>query len=175
MKNMEITIRPALAADLAVVAAVHIQSWLETYPGIMPQERLDALNHEASLRNWQRTLDSQSQFFVAEVDAVLCGFAVGGENRMCEGCDTGLANACSAELAAMYVLKKYHGRGVGKALFATFSSCMQAQGHKDLVAWVAAKNPACGFYARIGGEAIDSRVMIVMGKAVPLIAYRYQL
>ncbi|MCB5266486.1 MAG: hypothetical protein LHW46_00045 [Candidatus Cloacimonetes bacterium] len=35
-------IRSVKAEDLEGIAACHIQSWRETYPGIMPQEKLDA-------------------------------------------------------------------------------------------------------------------------------------
>jgi GNAT superfamily N-acetyltransferase len=175
MNAKVITIRPALATDLAAVAQVHIQSWRETYPKIMPQEKLDAMNLNSSLRNWQNSIDSDSLFYIAQVGGTLCGFVVGGVNRRCDDCETGLANACGAELAAMYVQKKYHGKGVGKALFDAFTLGIKELGHKDMVAWVAAQNPACGFYAHIGGEAIDRRMMVVMGKGVPLLAYRYQL
>ncbi len=171
----DITIRKAEPQDIESVARVHIQSWRETYPGIMPQAKLDSMNLEASMRNWQNTLAGDSWFYVAEVEAEFCGFISGGVNRSNEGCSTGLADSCSAELAAMYILAKHHGKGIGRALYSTIAGKAISQGHKSMVAWVAEKNPACGFYAHMGGELVDSRIMMVMGCEVPLVAFRFML
>jgi len=172
---MNINIREAGMNDIARVAQVHIQSWRETYPGIMPQQKMDSLSLEACTRNWQNAINEGYWFYIAEVRGELCGFVSGGLNRSNEGCATGLADACSAELAAMYILAKYHGMGVGRALFNTFKERAASLGHESMVAWVAKQNPACGFYARMGGMQVDSRDLMVMGTPVPLLAYSYNI
>jgi hypothetical protein len=61
-------IKPATFDDIEAIATVHIQSWKETYPGIMPAQRIAALNLESCMRNWQRSLEAGSRVFVAVVD-----------------------------------------------------------------------------------------------------------
>lgn len=141
----------------------------------MPQRRIESLNHESCQRNWDNSLASGTVVYVAEVDGVLCGFVSGGENRHNQDCKTGLADACTAELAAMYILQKYHKMGVGRALFDIFVAEMKSHGHKSMAIWVAEKNPACGFYARMGGEPTDSRILMVCDEPIPLLAYCFNL
>ncbi|MDZ4181327.1 MAG: GNAT family N-acetyltransferase, partial [Candidatus Cloacimonadaceae bacterium] len=105
----------------------------------------------------------------------IVGFVSGGKNRSQEGCESGLASACDGELAAMYLLKAYHRRGIGRALTEVFSERLRSLGYRSMVAWVAEKNPATGFYQRMGGELIDRRILIVCEESVPVIAYRYIL
>lgn len=37
-------IREAIESDVEAIAHVHVASWRETYPGIMPQPILDSLS-----------------------------------------------------------------------------------------------------------------------------------
>lgn len=167
------TIRRANSEDLAAIAACHIQSWRETYPGIMPREKLDAMNIPASIRNWQSSLNEGHIFLVAEVSGAVCGFASGGENRSHPDCETGIGNSCSAELGALYLLQSHQGLGIGRALFESFCKDALDLGHQTMVVWVAEKNASCGFYAHMGGEMVDRKVLKVINTPVPVIAYSY--
>jgi GNAT superfamily N-acetyltransferase len=166
-------IRKVKEEDLAAIARCHIQSWRETYPGIMPKEKLDALNIPASMRNWQYTLDQRQVFLVATVSGTVCGFASGGENRSNPDSETGIGDTCSAELGALYLLKKHQGLGIGRALFDGFCKEVLDRGHHSMVVWVAEKNISCGFYAHMGGEQVDRKILKVIITDVPVIAYRY--
>jgi len=172
---MKVTIRNAVPADAPSLAAVHIQSWLETYPGIMPQQKLDSLNMEASARNWSNAIATCEVVMVAKLDGRIIGFVSGGKNRLQEGCETGLANRCDAELAAMYMFAEFHGKGIGRAMFEAFTSRLSSLGYKQMAIWVAAKNSSIGFYQRMGGLLIDSRTLTVCGEQIPLLAYRCEL
>jgi hypothetical protein len=46
-------IRIATRDDIPGLARVHVQSWLETYHGLMPQEILDAITLEARILQWE--------------------------------------------------------------------------------------------------------------------------
>ncbi|MCB5260864.1 MAG: GNAT family N-acetyltransferase [Candidatus Cloacimonetes bacterium] len=167
------TIRRAKQEDIEAIAACHIQSWRETYPGIMPQEKLEAMNITASMRNWQYTLDQEQVFLVAEASGTICGFAAGGDNRSNQDCETGIGDSCSAELGALYLIQKFQGLGIGRALFECFCKEVLALGHQNMVVWVAQQNVSCGFYAHMGGELVDKKMLKVINTSVPVIAYRY--
>lgn len=172
---MSYIIRTATSQDASGMAAVHIQSWLETYPGVMPQQKLDSLNLEASTRNWSNAIATCEVVMVAELEGRIIGFVSGGKNRSQEDCETGLANFCDAELAAMYMFAEFHGRGIGRAMFEAFTSRLRSLGYKQMAIWVAAKNSSTGFYRKMGGLLIDSRDLTVCGEQVPLLAYRCEL
>lgn len=166
-------IRSAKAEDVASIAKCHIQSWQETYPGIMPQEKLEAMNITASMRNWQHALEHGQIFLLAEVSGTICGFASGGENRSNQGCETGIGDSCSAELGALYLIQRFQKMGIGRALFESFCREALALGHRSMVVWVAQENESCRFYAHMGGEKVDKKILKVINTDVPVIAYRY--
>ena len=103
-----IVIRPAVESDIEAIATVNIQSWKETYPGIMPAKKLAALNLERCIRNWQLSMQSGTFVFVAEREGQIVGFVSGGKNRTSEISECGLGDACDCELAAIYILRKHH-------------------------------------------------------------------
>jgi len=173
--NQEILIRPARTDDIAAIVQVHIKSWQETYPGIMPERKIASLNPEGSQRNWEHAFASGSHIFVAEVDGQVVGFVSGGKNRPQDDCETGIGNGCEAELTAMYMLRAHHGRGIGRMMFDRFTARMVAEGYHSMVLWVAEKNPTVRFYERMGGEKVDRRILMVCDEPVPVLAYRYWL
>ena len=172
---MSFVIRNAVPEDAPDIAKVHIQSWKETYPGIMPQQRIDALNQESSTRNWLAGFERKDEIFVAVVAGQVVGFVSGGKNRIQDGCESGEANKCDCELAAMYLLRDFQGLGIGKALLHTLAERFKDLGFSSMVAWVAEKNPSVQFYAHLGGERIDRKILLVCEVEVPVLAYRYCL
>lgn len=135
-------IRAATTADIAGLARVHVQSWRETYVGIVPQAFLDGLNLESRERQWRRTLEVSNAVFVAEDQDQIVGFASCGAARD-EGFD--------GEVYALYLLESQHGLGIGKALFQAALEAMWSQGKRRVIVWVLADNPTRRFYQRMGG------------------------
>lgn len=172
---MQYRIEKASKADAAKIAAVNMQSWRETYPGIMPQSILDNLKLESFLTHWEKVISAEGCLLVVKMGDDVIGFAAGGVNCPREGCETNMANACESELGAMYLLADYHKMGIGKALFNAFAAEMRASGYRSMVLWVAKKNPACDFYRSTGGKEIDAKITTVCGVGIPVIAYCYEL
>ncbi len=171
--DIQYQIRLAELNDVAHISEVNIQSWKETYPGIMPDEKIAGLTKESCIKNWVNALSQGSVILVAIVDGIIVGFVAGGENLEKSFCKTGLGNECECELSAMYILQRYHKMGIGKGLFGNFVLLMQRFKHTSMVVWVAEKNPATGFYARMDGEIVDNKDLIVCDIPVPIVAYRF--
>lgn len=168
-------IRTAVLSDSEGIAAVQIQSWWETYQGIMPQERLDGMSTERSTKHWQANISGAFTVLVAEVGGRIVGFLSGGDNYPYEGCETGLGNACDCELGALYLLQDFHGRGIGKALFKRFAELMKQEQRQSMIVWVAEKNQSTGFYAAIGGKLIDRKLLMICGEAIRVLGYQYDI
>ncbi|MDD4309597.1 MAG: GNAT family N-acetyltransferase [Candidatus Cloacimonetes bacterium] len=169
----EYTIRTAVIADSEAIAAVHIQSWRETYPGIMPQQRLDSMNLERSTKHWQANISGAFTVLVAEVEGRIVGFASGGDNHENQDCETGIGNVCDCELGALYLLKEFHGRGFGKALFIRFVELMKQEKRRTMIVWVAEKNLSTGFYAAMGGELADRKILMVCEVPISVLGFKY--
>jgi hypothetical protein len=44
VKNMKYTIKQATFEDCAEIARIHVQSWQQTYVGLVPQDYLDGMS-----------------------------------------------------------------------------------------------------------------------------------
>ena len=144
-------IRPAVTTDIPRLAQVHIQSWLETYLGLIPDDINITL--ESRELQWQRTLaNPRMMVFVAEVSGAVVGFcslAVAGKH---------------GEIYTLYLLKAHQGLGIGKQLFNSALEYAKSKGAKSQTLWVLADNPSRKFYEHMGGILEDQRTEKI-GKA----------
>ncbi len=143
------TIREATPEDAAAIARVHVATWRTTYPGIMPQEHLDALSVNDFAQSWAERLRAdgpdKTHVYVAETETrEIVGFASGGRER------TGDPDYLG-EIYALYVLQAQQGQGIGRKLLQTLARRLAAGGYTTLLIWVNAHNPARRFYEALGG------------------------
>jgi L-amino acid N-acyltransferase YncA len=68
---------------------------------------------------------------------------------------------------------QFQGRGIGKALFKRFVELMKQDSRRTMIVWVAEKNRSTGFYAAMGGELVDRKILTVCEVPVPVLGYRY--
>ena len=159
-------IRAATRDDIPGLARVHVQSWLETYGGLVPQEILDSITLESRVLQWERTFDQPYGIFVALGDEGLIGFASCGVSRDVR---------FEAELFTVYLLKTHQGRGIGRELWAAALDFMQARGWKTFVLWVLESNPTRDFYEHLGGVLVDRKVEVMHGTELLEVAYSFNL
>jgi GNAT superfamily N-acetyltransferase len=138
-----VTVREARADDARAMARVHVESWRETYRGLMADavlddpefiERRERFGH-AALSDERY---AQNRAAVAEHDSEVIGIAMAGPQEP--------GDDCVANLHLIYVLAAYHGSGAGPAL-------LQAVLNLDASAalWVVDPNPrAQAFYRKHG-------------------------
>lgn len=158
-----LTIRRAATADAAEIARVYVDSWRETYTGLLPESYLAGLSYDAFERHWRRTFASRGWAFVGEIEGRIVGLASGGRSRQ--------RDLAAGELFVLYVLRAWQGRGVGRALFDASRYELAARGLGSTVVWVLAANPARGFYEHLGGRQAGENTLQITGTAVREIAY----
>jgi ribosomal protein S18 acetylase RimI-like enzyme len=139
-------IMPAGPGDAAQLARVHVQSWRETYAGILPQPYLDAMSIPRHARQWRRRLMSTDEVTLAAEGAEgLVGYCSGGDARW--------RTPNEAEITTLYVLGQAQGAGLGRRLLTDTARVLAARGAKTLVIWVLQDNLAArAFYERLGGR-----------------------
>jgi L-amino acid N-acyltransferase YncA len=151
------TIRPARIEDARDIAHVQVESWKTTYTGIVPETFLASLSVDVRTERWKEQLNSGTTFmFVAEDATGVFGFASGGKSReTIDGYD--------AELYAIYLLEQKQRQGVGKCLVQKLAEALRANGFQSMMVWVLEKNPAVGFYARLGAFQIAEKQIEIGG------------
>ena len=142
-------LRPALAADAAALGALHVRAWRETYPGIVPDAILAALDPAERAAMWAGVIaDGAAAVILAcDADGVPQGFACAGVQR------EPAVLPQSGEFHAIYLLRAAQGRGMGRALMRAAARALVARGMLSASLWVLDGNDAAfGFYAALGGR-----------------------
>nr|WP_205808580.1 GNAT family N-acetyltransferase [Micromonospora sp. HNM0581] len=138
--------RPAEAADLLPVGALHQRSRVAAYSSFLPAEALADPTPEAMGEYWAQrwTWERDDHLMtVAERDGALVGFSYLGPDDAGDPV-TGLLNAIHLEPSE-------RGRGVGRALMVDALANMRLRGWRRAVLWVLRDNTrARRFYERGG-------------------------
>ena len=164
-------VRPAAPSDAPSIARVHVESWRTTYDGLLPDDHLAALDVADYAGRWERSLSSpfaRGAVFVAEEAVGIVGFASGGPERDGDPRYEG-------ELYAIYLLREFQGRGVGRTLVRATAAAQAERRLTSIVVWVLRNNAgARGFYERLGGVYLRERQLDLGADGrldVPEVAY----
>lgn len=159
-------IRAACKNDIEGIAKVHVDSWQETYKGIIPDQFLESLTYESREKGWEELIaDPRQEILVVENNAgEIVGFVSG---VMQEDKRTG-------ELKAIYLLKEEHGKGIGRQLVRMLFSRLKAKGCETIFVEVLAQNDACRFYEKLNAKWHATTSIAIAGKLLRLCVYKWE-
>ena len=152
-------IRLATDADVLAMAKVHIVSWRETYPGMLPEPMLAQMSVAAEAIRWQRMLDrprawGDAMSFVAEQHGSIIGYGSCSDQRSRALRGRGF----TGEISELYVLRSAQRQGVGSGLMRAMAQALLERGHRGMSLWVLEQNQAARqFYRRLGGTAVAEK------------------
>jgi ribosomal protein S18 acetylase RimI-like enzyme len=168
---LDYAISPAGPADAAELGRVHVRSWRETYPGMLPQAYLSRMSPKVHARRFQHDLMRARPgdvTLIAEGAEGAVGYVSGTLLR-------GDGRAADSEIFTLYVVRAAQGAGVGRALLKASARVLKAEGAKSLMLFVLSRNePARGFYERLGGDAFAETAAHGWGEGVSETAYRWK-
>jgi ribosomal protein S18 acetylase RimI-like enzyme len=153
-------VRAARGSDAVGIARVHIDSWRETYTGLMPERFFSEEAFDRRKQWWADTLRADhapGPMFVAVRGDRVLGFASAGTSHQPQQ-EKGHEPARDLQLLTIYVLAAEHGTGIGQELLEAVLGDQPAQ------LWVAKENPrARAFYERNGfktdGVEVDDGIV----------------
>jgi GNAT superfamily N-acetyltransferase len=162
-------VREATHNDVPAIAKVHVDTWRTTYRGIVPDEHLAKLSYERRANGWYQILNHAPEdgnfTYVAEEEAgEVVGFANGGVERTGDPVYKG-------ELTAIYIRQTHQGKGIGRCLVRAVAEKLGRSGIDSMLVWVLVDNPACQFYAALGGKRVHEKELEIGGKPLIEIAY----
>ena len=133
-------------------AYVHWKSWQEAYSGLVDRSYLDKLTIEKCTEMAFRWPDN---LLVAKEKDTVVGFAGYG------ACNDGTLPG-TGEVFAIYVLKKYYGKGIGYALMR--AALEKLSEYKKIAVWVLEGNHrAIKFYEKCGFRFDGTKKQIKLG------------
>lgn len=140
--------RPAIATDIAGIAAAHVAAHRETWRGLVEDHALLSRSHDDYAALWaRRIVDVATQVFVAEADGHIIGAGACGT---VEGHSDGVIHD-------ILVQKSMQCRGVGTRLMGLMACELRAHGHNSASLWAAERNVvAVLFFRAIGGDIVEA-------------------
>jgi ribosomal protein S18 acetylase RimI-like enzyme len=137
-------------ADAEEIARIHVQCWQESYSDLLPAEFLKKLSVDARVVQWRQTLSDPRIFTrVAREAGRIVGFVSCGPAR------EGAAKGADGEIFAIYILKTYHGRKIGRNLIASAARFWFSKGGRNLIVLsIAGNTQATAFYEALGGVQV---------------------
>jgi ribosomal protein S18 acetylase RimI-like enzyme len=169
----EVRIRTAVPADARTIARVHVQSWRESYRGLVPDHMIEALSVERNTRMWATivaAVDSTivhvvERFGIETHEPEMVGFGSAADAR-------GTDLPTSGEITAIYLLDKVKRRGLGRTLLSGLLGALAERGHRSAGLWVLVENHvARQFYQALGGRAGPKRLVTDAPAEMREIAY----
>lgn len=168
MEPLALTIRQARPADAADIARVYIDSWHDTYPGVLSKALLCAMTPKGQAARWAAAIDRRELVLVAEHALHgIVGMASAGATR-----DRDLD--FDGEVFTLYVDPSHFGRGAGRLLLKGAFLELRRRGFRSCIIWAHAKNNARFFYEAMGGRLVAERTARMMGDAVPEAAFGWK-
>jgi ribosomal protein S18 acetylase RimI-like enzyme len=171
MTEERTVIRKARPEDAPGIAKVHVDTWRSTYTGIIPDDYLDKLSYDQAENMWRQrisSLEPPGLIYVVEIpEGVIVGFATGGPERTGD-------HSYDSEIYAIYVLKQFQGRGIGRRLTSAMCQRLTQEGFQSLLIWVLEKNPSRGFYEKLRGENVAEQEIEIGGVSLPEVGYEWE-
>ncbi len=153
-------IRQSRISDAHSISCIYVQSWQETYLGVLPFDYLIKMSVSRHEHAFRRELKSrQITSFVAENHSDLVGFITGGKERYGSLIYTG-------EIYTLYVLKKHQRQGIGTQLMAALAKKFDHGGIHSMLVQVLKENPYRHFYEKMNGVHLKSETMPFAGHSL---------
>jgi len=162
-------VREATHSDVLAISRIHVDTWRTTYRGIVPDEHLANLSYARRANGWYKIFnhapeDSNFTYVAEEEPGEIVGFVNGGVERTGDPVYKG-------ELMAIYILQNHQGKGIGRCLAQALALRLHLLGINSMLVWVLGDNPACQFYAALGGSRVYEKELEIGGKPLIEVAY----
>jgi ribosomal protein S18 acetylase RimI-like enzyme len=170
MAGSDFIVREARLGDVKAIARIYVDSWRDTYPGILPAHALLGMDVERHAARWRSAvaMPGRESVLVAESRTEnIVGMTSLGRAR-----DTDLG--FEGEVYTLYVDPMATGKGIGRALLRAGFEELAERGFKSCLIWAHAQNPARFFYQAMGGKPVAERITSMMGTSVPEVAFGWK-
>jgi len=164
-----VELRPPLQRDAVAIARVLVETWPNTYAGLVPSDYLARMSVARASPQWHRAAakaEKGNDLMVAEIDEEVVAFVSFGPNRLPD-------MPFGGEVYALYVGVDWQGQGLGRRLLITALEALAKAKHDSALIWVLAANPSRFFYESMGGQRAGERFEAFAGTDLEEIAYAW--
>jgi ribosomal protein S18 acetylase RimI-like enzyme len=172
MDDLALSVRMARPQDAADLARIYIESWQDTYAGVISHALLGAMSHKGHTARWRtsiRTMDRNCGAVLVAEDAMHGVIGLCSLGRARDG-----GAGFEGEIYTLYVDPAFLGRGTGRALLSGAFDALKLRRMRSCLIWAHARNNACFFYEAMGGRRVATRTTRLMGELTPEIGFGWK-
>ena len=168
--NGEIRVRKATIKDIESIVKIKLNSWRETYKGIVNDEYLNNMDYQENYNKFKKEIENpnskKQNYVITKNNKVIgyCKFAI-------------LKNDIyDSQIYAIYIDNKFKNKGYGTILLNYVKEYLKTQKCKNMILWCIYRNyPSRFFYKKKGGKE-EKKMLSVIGKQkIYEISYIYNL
>ena len=168
MDDIRIGIRMARPTDAADIAHVYVESWRDTYAGILPDAGLLRMSKTDQTAAWTSSIKASNLrtpvLVASDAKSNIYGFASAGPTRE-------KSLPYEGEVYTLYIAPGWTGQGIGAALLQATFRLFSKAGYNGMIIWALADNPSRFFYEAMGGMLVAERQHPMWGKTLREIGY----
>jgi ribosomal protein S18 acetylase RimI-like enzyme len=172
MNELALSVRTARPNDAAELARIYIDSWQDTYAGVISHTLLAAMSQKSHTARWLSAIKSAERNSCAVLVAEDVHHGIVGLCSLGMARDGGIG--FEGEVYTLYVDPAFFGRGAGRALLSGAFETFKARRIRSCLIWAHARNNACFFYEAMGGRRIATRTTRLMGELTPEIGFGWK-
>ena len=172
MNELALSVRTARPEDAADLARIYIESWQDTYVGVISHTLLGSMSRKAHTARWLTTIKSLDRNGGAVLVADDARFGAVGFCSLGKARDGGAGY--DGEIYTLYVDPAFLGRGAGRALLAGAFAALKEHKLRSCLVWAHARNNACFFYEAMGGRRVATRTTRLMGELTPEVGFGWK-
>ena len=164
-------IRPVEKADLYTFAKIKVETWNNSYKGIVDNIYLEKMDYKKTADKWLKNFNNEN-FIVAVSNGQIVGFCRYG-NRIDE---LDRFKDYDSEIYAIYITTDSQRQGIGKEMIKYASNELKKQNKNKVLIWCLKDNfCARKFYEKINGIILGYKKSNIGEKYYDEIAYGYFL
>ena len=168
----DIKIREATVSDIEEVAKLHVDSWNETYAGIISPKYLENMKNNLDKRiERMKNEFGLRQMIVAVLNNEIIGFS---EFVLSNEFSKDLEIDC--ELCGLYIKNGYKNLGLGSEIFEYVTTVFKENSKKKMGLWCVKENiPAISFYQKKDGIFTKEKIFTIENQEYREVAFTYDL
>ncbi len=126
------------------------------------------ITYESREQMWSNAIPYGGVYVAEGNEGIIVGFSKGDKER------SGNYNGYDGELYAIYILKEYQGKGIGKALVKPIIDEIKGMGLNSMLVLVLEENNSRQFYESLEGSIIDTIEVEIGGKKLTELVYGWE-
>ena len=168
MLSTVINYRRANTSDSSGIAKVLVNTWKSTYFNLVSESILNKRKYENIEPRWRERIENLTEkdiMFVAEKeDKKIVGITWGRTEKLNIAEHLPEIDEYEGELLAVYVLKDYQKRNIGKTLVSQVVEFLLNHNVHSMIVWVFKENSSKEFYKKLGAKYIGDRFLDLDGE-----------